>query len=303
MSVRKMAIFVDRPGGRLEALSHRLASLGFGYSIARHHAAALSIVERSPRLSLVAVDERLEPGKGARLLAAIRRTHPELPVLWLVPHDGSYEPFTDWVPSAIVDDAIDDVGLERKVLGLLREHLYPEHLVDALRDSAVVVLQDGFGSTLVARDPFLRANRARLADTSAIVSFVGPEVAGHLLVSASAAHFESIRRRALAGTTMASPTQIGDLAGEIANQILGKVSTFLRRYVPGFERGLPILLEGNDVLLRHTLGRPALVVPVEEREGILYVELCFDRLKGELETPAEIQEEALPPGEVVFFDS
>lgn len=302
MTVRKLAVLVDRPMGRLDRLAQRLATLGFGYSMARHHAGAIAVVERSPRLSLVAVDERVEPGNGPRLLAALRRTHPELPILWIMPRDGGFEPFTDWVPSAIVDDGIDDAALEKKVLSLLREQHYPDRLVGALCESAVGILREGFGTTLVARDPFLRANRAKLADTNAIVSFCGPEVAGHLLISGTAAHFERIRSRAVPTSKTTSPGQIGDLAAEIANQILGKVSTFLRKYVPGFERGLPVLLEGSDVVLRHTLGRPALVVPIEERDGTIYVELCFDRLRGELEVPVESPEEEMPDGEVVFFD-
>jgi CheY-specific phosphatase CheX len=303
MSLRKQAVLVDREDGVLHRLAPLLVDLGFGITFVTRVDLAVDLVCALPRLSFLAVVEDVAGASADRFLATVKRLHRELPVMWVGAPGVARTQFTEFVPDLYLTTPIDEAGLVDHLHRLLREHYYPPVIVAALRTGACEILRTGFATNAEPGEIFLRANRSMLADVSAVISFCGSGVAGYVVVSGEADHFAAIHRRAAPQSGAVASERAVDVAGELANQIMGRLARYLRRVVSSFAQGLPIVIQGSRTILHRFQARPSIVLPLTDGEHGMFVEFCFETFDpGTDVVDPGPDEEALPEGSMSFFE-
>lgn len=241
LSLAKHLLFVEPEGGALGALGPRLLELGLVTLHATTVEAAERIVGSTGLLSLVAIDDAVGLEAGAELLAAIKREHADLPVVWISSRPAT-APLSrsEFMPDAILHHPIDVETLRTDVDRLLMEQLYPPSLVQLLADSACEVMFAAYGVTPTVRDRHIRANRNALGTVNAILPFCGRHIAGRVVVGAEEDVLLAIRATTLphaAGSLLAAE----DLAGELANLVAGRMKSHFAGFHFDFELGTPHL--------------------------------------------------------------
>jgi CheY-specific phosphatase CheX len=301
--VRTHVLLVDATSQRLNELAEGLRRLDFKL----HRAATVSDAERvlsgNALLALVAIDDSLDRREGVAFVNSVKSQHPDLPVLW-VGADPSLplSTFGERTPDLILEELVSSEDVELHAQRLLRHQLYPEAIVDMARDRASAVLSSAFASDLEPGVPCLRANRNTLAPVSAILSFCGSGLSGRIVVSGTDDHLATIFRRIVKGDSAVSERETEDLAGEIANQILGRIKEYFTKQGHLFGITSPVYLRG-DVAVRYKAGRPSLVIPFTEDRGTLFLEFCIDTFdpNASTQTPGEEADDPSPGGELVFL--
>jgi len=67
-----------------------------------------------------------------------------------------------------------------------------------------------------------------------------------------------------------------DLAGELANMVLGGVKATLEEQGEFFDLSLPTIIVGNEYLIAHRTNAPIIVLPFSMPEGDFYVEASYE---------------------------
>lgn len=79
-----------------------------------------------------------------------------------------------------------------------------------------------------------------------------------------------------------NPTEINgtviDLAGELANMVMGGAKTALEKEGYSFTLGLPTIIVGNEYLIAHRTKAPIVQVPFTMTEGTFYIEASYQSL-------------------------
>lgn len=281
LSLAKHLLFVEPEGGALGALGPRLLELGLVTLHATTVEAAERIVGSTGLLSLVAIDDTVGLEAGAELLAAIKREHADLPVVWISSRPAT-APLSrsEFMPDAILHHPVDVETLRADVDRLLMEQLYPPALVQLLADSCCEVMFAAYGVTPTVKDRHIRANRNALGTVNAILPFCGRHIAGRVVVGAEEPVLLAIRATTLPHAT-GSLLAAEDLAGELANLVAGRMKSHFAGFHFDFELGTPIFVTGPQIAVRYRASRPALVLGLEVPGGsatasTLSVSFCFD---------------------------
>jgi CheY-specific phosphatase CheX len=296
-------LLIEPSTGPLNDLAPELASLDFVVQQASTIELAQEAVVATPLLAMVVIDDSIGRSEGVAFVAYVKERHPDLPVLWV--GDASAMPFSSFgehTPDLILKSPVDREAIPSHAKHLLRQHLYPDSLVDLVRDRAQMVFLDGFSTDVNPGPVCLRANRSTLATVSAILSFCGSGLSGRIVVSGAHDHLATVFRRIVPGEAPVSDFETEDLAGEMANQILGRLKEYYVQRGQIFGITSPVYLRG-DVAVRYKAGRPSLVLPFEEAEGTLFVQFCIDTSNPAVgtEPAAEHAEDMAQGGDLVFL--
>ena len=281
--VGKYILLVEIDGGPLFDLTPHLKSLGFTVLCAATPKAALSLLDATPLLSLVAVDDGLGVEDGAALVDAIKLRQPELPVLW-VSSNKSTPPLSsrEHPPDVVLHHPIGPDDLEDAADRLLQARFYPDPITEFLGTACIEVMKEAYDTTLTLEGVGIRATGNALASVNALLPFCGARVAGSLLVSAEFEHLAQIRQRFLPGQSNPSREEIEDVAGEYANVLAGRAKALFARYELPFDLGTPIILAGTEINVRSRASRPSLVLILRDGPAVIHV-LCtfhlFDTAK------------------------
>lgn len=256
---------------------------------------ATNQVRSLPRLSAVWVDEGAGPN-GVPLVAALKTLEPELPIAWS--GRGPKEPaFPKPGPDRILLGHSGWQSVEDSLGELLHAQSYHSGIVEQLCLASTAAMAEGFKLGVTVPETFFKATRTTLASVCAAVEFGGRGVEASLLVSAEAKPLREMLRLAVPGA-VASLTALHDLAGEIANHIVGRLKVAFDPDGVVFERQSPVVLRGNEANLRALRGRPSLVARMVDRELELYAQLF---LKGKLPDKGRPPSIGPGPGELKFL--
>jgi CheY-specific phosphatase CheX len=153
---------------------------------------------------------------------------------------------------------------------------------------------------MIPGDTFLKANCHTLGHLNALLVFCGEGIAGHAIISGSQEHFTHLCQQLFAPQQEFSPTEMEDVAQEIANMILGRFKLFFSRYGLPFELGSPVCMRNGAAFdSRVKVGHPSVVLPFSDGTHTLYVEFCIDILDPtQLE---KIELDTAEPGELTFL--
>jgi chemotaxis protein CheX len=301
--VGKYVLIVEPEEGKLSAIAPALKDLDFVVLRAATSSVAQELVSSTPLLSLVAIDGSIGRDEGAELVSALKSEHQELPILWAANQELN-APLSQsrYLPDALVTPPFDAKDLHEVVQRLLMAHLYPEPVVAALVQASIGSLAEAYHAKLQVAGMHMRANRHPLAEVNAILPFVGKHICGRAVVGATAADLLRIRANVVDAPN-ATVADAEDLAGEIANLVVGRAKAYFSLCDLGFELGTPILLTGKNVSLRYRASRPALVLELSNDDSSLLMSFCFDTYETDRfeEPSAEKLERVIGAGELVFL--
>jgi CheY-specific phosphatase CheX len=93
-----------------------------------------------------------------------------------------------------------------------------------------------------------------------------------------------------------------ELCGELANQVLGRIKGALARRRIDLSLGIPLVLKGEDVVLRQVERQPSLLLHLASDLGPIFVEVGLARLAAATVGPPAVEEDlGMATGEIEFF--
>ncbi len=155
-------------------------------------------------------------------------------------------------------------------------------MVESIADECTAGLFDAYGLTVSRQATGAPSDNDGLV---AVVGFTGDEFRGSLAVSAD---FATIRA---SNVISASPTpqQDRDWAGELANQLLGRIKNRLVALGAGVSMGIPMVFSGRQIRRRDPQHDPGLEMFFGTEHGrvVVWIEGIFADDFAFLDTPAE----------------
>ncbi len=232
----------------------KLRASDFRVAVTNRAQEVVGAVDRMPWLSLLVADGTMKDSVYAEAVRKVHEKHPELPILWIHPEEMTQSPAPADSPVAFAGR----LEIVEKAEALLSRRFYPAFLVDAVSESTIETLRDGYHLDAQFISVSLKLTRNMLGEIIPVLPFSGPGVSGHLVLDAPESKLRRIHERVLAGKE-ASPQALGDLGGEILNQTLGRLKARLSRFGVPIDLGLPMVVMGKEVILRSRRAAPALM--------------------------------------------
>jgi CheY-specific phosphatase CheX len=184
--------------------------------------------------------------------------------------------FGDAAPDKVLAHRSPVVEVIRYADEALLRFFYPDIVVNVLRESIVAVMSSTFKTDGTVARAGLRTNRNLLAYVNGLLPFAGRRTSGRLVVSAAKTYLGELRRRIVPAAAPPSLHEAEDLAGEMCNQVLGRLKGFFWRKSLPVEFGLPIIIRGQNCEVRYKAPHPSIVFDFQEPMGTVHFEFCFD---------------------------
>jgi hypothetical protein len=271
IAARKYALVMRPKDKSLNWLVHILRANSFRVAVGQQLDGVLDVISASPWLSLLVLDTSgLKKGDTARL-AEIQEKHPELPILCIAPPGAPAAPVAG-IATVPLTDASDIIARAEQMLS---RRFYPDFVLDGLRACAAETLCEGFKTDAKLLSVSLKLTRSVFGKMVPFISFCGPGVSGHMVLNAPVARLRSMYRRVLVRKSNPSVDDLGDLAGEILNQVLGRLKSHCARYGVAFDLGLPVVATGDRVVVRVPRAAPAVVFDLGVPGGHLLLEFSL----------------------------
>lgn len=178
---------------------------------------------------------------------------------------------------------------------------YPPQLQTRFERAVTDTLARGFLTRVALSRTTLQSQPVPFGDIAATLAFQGPRIAGHAVVTGDESVFKAVRAACLGRRAAFSGHHLEDLAGELANQVVGRLkSYFIGQGLP-FELGLPMRIRGTGGGLQWSSSHPSLLVTVPTISGPLYVQLRLALLDLPEADPHEEAETPLESGALSFL--
>ena len=294
-------VLVEPPDGQLATnLTPRLQTLGLPVALFSSVEEAESFLQGGQLIALVGIDDALGMENAGSLLANVRASLPGVPVLWVTREDPSDLAFTDTIPDKVLAHRSPVVEVIRYADEELLRFFYPDIVVNVLRESIVSVMASTFKTEGSVARVGLRTNRNLLAYVNGLLPFAGRRTSGRLVVSAAKTYLGELRRRIVPAAAPPSLHEAEDLAGEMCNQVLGRLKGFFWRKSLPVEFGLPIIIRGQNCEVRYKAPHPSIVFDFQEPMGTVHFEFCFDLFDAKELDTADVETVA-PAGSLLFL--
>jgi CheY-specific phosphatase CheX len=168
--------------------------------------------------------------------------------------------------------------MSSSVLSELLKELTPIAVVELFASYGVSVQEQPPGATATKR-PAGSPEQAGEANIAGVVGFTGSVMRGTLLLATTfpvvaAARPEMLRKRVLSSSLSSDWILARDWAGELANQVLGRVKNRLNRFGVTFEVSPPTALSGPALTFASPKGPAPLQHVFSSGNGRVW--LCFD---------------------------
>ena len=296
IAARKYALVMRPKDKNLSWLVHILRANGFRVAVGQRFEEILDVIAATPWLSLLVLDTSGLKKSDTASLAEVQEKHPELPILCIAPAGAPSAPVAG-IPTVPLTDADDIMA---KAEQMLSRRFYPDFVLDGMRACAAETLREGFKTDAKLLSVSLKLTRSVVGKMVPFISFCGPGVSGHMVLNAPVARLRSMYRRVLARKAAPTTDDLGDLAGEILNQVLGRLKSHCARYGVAFDLGLPVVASGERVIVRVPRAAPAVVFDLGVPGGHLFLEFSLTSidLSESRTTPASPE---LPSGEISFL--
>lgn len=294
-------VLVEPPDGQLATnLTPRLQTLGLPVALFSSVDEAESFLQGGQLIALVGIDDALGMENAGALLANVRATLPGVPVLWVTREEPSELVFSDEAPDKVLAHRSPVVEVIRYADEALLRFFYPDIVVNVLRESIVSVMSSTFKTEGTVARVGLRTNRNLLAYVNGLLPFAGRRTSGRLVVSAAKTYLGELRRRIVPAAAPPSLHEAEDLAGEMCNQVLGRLKGFFWRKSLPVEFGLPIIIRGQNCEVRYKAPHPSIVFDFQEPMGTVHFEFCFDLFDAKELDTADVETVA-PAGSLLFL--
>ena len=294
-------VLVEPPDGQLATnLTPRFQTLGLPVALFSSVEEAESFLQGGQLIALVGIDDALGLENAAAILTNVRATLPGVPVVWVTREDPEALAFQEDAPDKVLPHRAQVVDVIRTADELLLRFFYPDVVVNVLRESIVSVMASTFKTEGQVVRIGLRTNRNLLAYVNGLLPFAGRRTSGRLVVSAAKTYLGELRRRIVPASTPPSLHEAEDLAGEMCNQVLGRLKGFFWRKSLPVEFGLPIIIRGQNCEVRYKAPHPSIVFDFQEPMGTVHFEFCFDLFDAKELDSADVETVA-PAGSLLFL--
>jgi CheY-specific phosphatase CheX len=280
IAARKYALVMRPRDKNLSWLVHILRANGFRVAVGQRFDQLLDVIAASPWLSLLVLDTSGLKRADHASLAEVQEKHPELPILRVTP-------------------STDAENVMAQAEQMLSRRFYPDFVLDGMRACAAETLREGFKTDAKLLSVSLKLTRSVVGKMVPFISFCGPGVSGHMVLNAPVARLRSMYRRVLARKSAPTNDDLGDLAGEILNQVLGRLKAHCARFGVAFDLGLPVVATGEKVIVRVPRAAPAVVFDLGVPGGHLFLE--FSLTSMDLSEPRAAKAPELSSGEINFL--
>ena len=108
-----------------------------------------------------------------------------------------------------------------------------------------------------------------------LMSMVGKKATASIALTFTEAAILHIARKMLPGEFFKIDGVVIDLAGELANMVLGGAKKELEEEGVMFQLSLPTIIVGNDYLIAHRTKAPIIMLPFSMPEGDFFVEASY----------------------------
>ena len=298
--VRKDILVLDGGRGELETALGTAKGLTCEATFVRRFEVACDLIESSPVYAAVVVDgTEIDAVLADRIFKSIKRKDRETPVLWLSNSLGEVPHFAGQGPEAVLASPCSGQMLSALLGSHLKGRFFPRQIREEFEAALVSALQDNFECAVLDSEGFLKSDAFASGSVSAMVAMMSEDIAGAIVVRGADDFFKRCHGSLLPGTEQAVP---GDLAGEIANTVAGKLQRRLRAYGCEMMHAFPVIVQGHPISLGY--GGPRRInfmQSVTTDCGVLNIELCLDWLDNPLIKREGTEEEALEPGCLSFL--
>jgi len=269
MKAQQHILFASAPGADLRAFARRLKELEYTVVLASSVELARHAIERDPKLALVVIDANVSATEAAPLAAFVKDRHERLPVLWIGPPAA----FTMKPDAVLAADASLDTLAHRAKL-LLIDDLYPASMVSCFVSACNVVLNSTFECSVESDEPTLSRSAMRTGTINALMLARSENTSAYLMLGASEDTLFALGQRIGAGASDGRRKIATDIAGELINQFLGRM-TATSELLADLEIGLPYVFVGDNMAFYPPSPKPSLMFKMDIGIGELVVEFWF----------------------------
>lgn len=124
--------------------------------------------------------------------------------------------------------------------------------------------------------PSLKQGRMARGDVTGLIGMTGDKAKGSLAITFTEPVILEIARRMLGEAPAGIDETITDLVGEITNMACGGAKKLLSDEGYEFELAIPGVVAGQNHVVTHRSGGPAVVIPFNCDAGQFYVEVAFE---------------------------
>lgn len=298
MKARKHVLVVAADAAPLCEAARTLEPEEFDLIRATTAVEAKLLLESNAQLSLMAVDRSLIDDHDEFLRNA-RDHHKSLPVLWTRPGDAKIR-FAVEPPNAYLDEPFDAAMFREKTRSLIVDDSFPRQVVHGLLSAGNAVLATTCEVAVEAGEPWLKQTGALEGDVHAYISFFGPDVSGHLISSGSLATLCALGERLGFDPEEGQRQVATDMAGEIANQVLGKMKLICGNALRDIRLGIPVIWVASNPSTVLPTDKPSLYVDMTTEDGAVHLLFGFSTLRVEDPTGG-MDDGHMHAGEVQLF--
>lgn len=124
--------------------------------------------------------------------------------------------------------------------------------------------------------PTVKSDQWAKGDISGIMSMVGPDARVSMAITFTSPVILELAKRMLHETYPSVNGMVMDLAGEIANMVMGGAKGLLEEKGHRFELSLPTIIAGPDHYVMHKTKGKTVIMPFDTDYGQFFIELCFE---------------------------
>lgn len=177
---------------------------------------------------------------------------------------------------------------------------YDVKVINAILSAIREVMESHLGTALEIQKPHLKGQDQETSAISAIISLTGNSVQGSMALVFDRPYLELLHHKMNAEFGIPVTDEgLYDLAGEMCNQVSGRVKINLAKLGLKILIGLPKVVVGKGYIVQTKTSNPALVIPFLADGKRCLAEFCFTRTLAE-ELPVEPEPPAVTG--MIMFD-
>lgn len=124
--------------------------------------------------------------------------------------------------------------------------------------------------------PCLKNNQQALGEVTGYMKMESPQVRGSMAITFSQPVIFDMAKRMLGAELTEIDDVARDLAGEMANMVVGGAKNILLEKGFDFEMSLPQVLSGQPHEIKHNCDAQVIILPFKAESGDFCIEICFE---------------------------
>jgi len=177
---------------------------------------------------------------------------------------------------------------------------YDVRILNCFIDAATEIMHFYLGTQIEIGKASIKRDSRALGYVSGLISLVSNKIQGSLSITCDRPFITALARKVFQGQElMLDDAMISDLAGEMSNQICGKVKINLAKLGMTFHIGIPKVVLGEGHSISHMTSSPVISLPIKAGSGACHLEFCM--AEGADQDINEEKAEQAPVTDILLF--